>query len=75
MATTLRSFVNDLDKIVQQQHMNMALKLAKGQCGTLENYHRQVGQMEGLGITVNLARDMLGQMENIDDGGLPEMTQ
>lgn len=71
---TLRQFVNDLDKVAQQQSANMAMKLAKGQCPNMEAYHRQVGQIEGMSLTVSLARDMLGQMENALDGdSLPEM--
>jgi len=74
MAFTLRGFVNDLDKIVQQTQGNMALKLAKGQCPNMETYHREVGRIEGMGLAVQTARDMLTQMETAEQkGDLPEM--
>lgn len=72
---THRQFVDGFDKIVQNQTVSMALKLAKGQCGNMESYHRQVGQIEGLNNAASLLRDMLGQVESAEDGdGLPEMT-
>jgi len=74
MATTLRSFVNDLSQVVQQTKMNEALKLANGSTGSMESYHRKCGQMEGMEQCVKIAREMLGQMESAqDDDGLPEM--
>jgi hypothetical protein len=70
MATlTLRGFVNDMDKIVQQAQGNMALKLSKGQCPNMESYHREVGRIEGMGIAVTTAREMLSQMEAAEQKG------
>lgn len=72
---THRQFVDAFDKVVQNQTVSMALKLAKGQCGNMESYHRQVGQIEGLNNAASLLRDMLGQVESAEDeNGLPEMT-
>ena len=75
MATTLRSFLNDFDRVVQQTQVNIALKLAKGSCPNMEEYHRAVGRSEGMDLAVKTAREMLGQMEAAmeDDGNLREM--
>ena len=75
MATTLRSFINDLNQVVQQTKVNQALKLANGSTTSLESYHRQCGQMEGMEQCVKVAREMLGQMESAAEqgDGLPEM--
>ena len=75
MATTLRSFINDLGTVVQQTKMNEAMKLANGSTTTMEMYHRKCGQMEGMEQCVKIAREMLGQMESAVEGGdgLPEM--
>jgi len=74
MATTLRNFVEDFEKIIAKGHTAMALKLAKGQCGSLEEYKREVGRMEGLVLAVQTAKDMLRQSESpLDDNDLPEM--
>ncbi len=75
MATTLRSFLNDFDRVVQQTQVNIALKLAKGSCPNMEEYHRAVGRSEGMELAVKTAREMLGQMEAAleDDGNLREM--
>jgi hypothetical protein len=52
----------------------MSDKLIKGQCGSLEAYHREVGRCEGLGMAVGTAREMLGQMElAAEENELPEM--
>jgi hypothetical protein len=77
MATTLRQFLNDLDRVVQQTQVNMAMKLAKGACPNMEEYNRAVGRSEGMEMAVKTARDMLGQMEAAaeEEGGLPEMPQ
>jgi len=72
--TTLRSFVNDLDKIVQQGKASQAAKIASGSLPNMEQYHRQCGRIEGMEQCVKLARDMLGQMEAaIEDDPLPTM--
>ena len=75
--TTLRKFVTDLDNVIQQTQVSMALKLAKGQCASMEDYKREVGRMEGLSLAITTARDMLGKVEAADDfdNKLPEMTQ
>lgn len=75
MATTLRSFLNDLGTVVQQTKMNEALKLANGSTTSMEAYHRKCGQMEGMEQCVKIAREMLGQMESAaeQDDGLPMM--
>jgi len=74
MATTLRQFVNDLDRVVQQTQVNMSLKLGKGQCGDMKQYNRQVGRIEGMEQAVKSAREMLAQMEEVDQkGDLPEL--
>ena len=76
MATQLRAFLNDLDQVIKLTQRNMSDKLIKGQCGSLEAYHREVGRCEGLGMAVGTAREMLGQMElAADEGELPEMPQ
>ncbi len=76
MATTLRSFVNDLNQVVQQTKVSQALKLASGSTGSMESYQRQCGQMEGMEQCVKIAREMLGQIEaSVDETGLPEMPQ
>jgi hypothetical protein len=75
MATTLRSFVNDLGQVVQQAKGQQALALASGSTATMEQYNRKVGRMEGMEEVVKLAREMLGQMESAAEAGsgLPEM--
>ncbi len=75
MATTLRGFLNDFDRVVQQAQVNIALKLAKGSCPNMEEYHRAVGRSEGMELAVKTAREMLGQMEAAieDDPALREM--
>ena len=75
MATSLISrFVNDLDKAIQQASGNQALTLLKGQCANMEEYKRKVGFAEGMNAAVDIARQMLRQMEiNEEDSGLPEM--
>jgi predicted secreted protein len=75
VATTLRSFVNDLNQVIQQTKVQSALKLANGSCPTMESYHRNCGRMEGMEETVKVAREMLGQIESAaqDDGTLGEL--
>lgn len=77
MATTLRSFLNDLDKVVGQTKMNQALKIANGAIPNMEQYHRSCGRLEGMDQVVAIAREMLGQMESAAEEaeGLPEMPQ
>jgi hypothetical protein len=70
---TLRDFVNNFAELVKQANVNNALKLAKGQVANMEEYHRQVGRNEGLDSAVTLLREMLGQIENQQEGDLPEM--
>lgn len=76
MATTLRSFVNDLGQVVQQARVQQALKLSNGATPNMEQYHRQCGRMEGMEECVKLAREMLGQLESAAEQSeqqLPEM--
>lgn len=74
--TTVSRFVNDLDRAVQQASGSQALTLLKGQCANMEEYKRKVGFSEGMTACVDLARQMLRQMEiNEEDKGLPEMPQ
>jgi hypothetical protein len=77
MATvTIRQFVNDLDRVIQQTSVSLAMKLGKGQCGDMKQYNRAVGRMEGMEATVKSARDMLAQMEEADQqSDLPEMPE
>lgn len=73
---TLRQFVKNAEQIVAQQKANMAAKLQKGQIGSMEAYHRQVGQAEGMDLAVSVMKDMLGQIEDAErDQDLPEMPQ
>jgi hypothetical protein len=73
--TTLRSFLNDLNNVVQQAKVQQAVKLANGACPNMESYHRQCGRSEGMEEVVKLAREMLGQMESAaeESDGLPEL--
>lgn len=74
--TTLRMFVNDFDAVVGQLRGNIALKLAKGSCPTMEMYNRECGRSEGMALAVQAARDMLTKMaEDAENDGLPEMKQ
>jgi len=74
MATTLRSFLNDLNQVVQQTMVQSALKLGKGSCPNMEQYHRSCGRIEGMEETVKMAREMLGQLENAqEESDLPEL--
>ncbi len=74
MQITIKKFIKDFEKIIANQQMNNAMKLAKGQCSDMEAYKRAVGQSEGMGIAVQCAKDMLNQLEEaIEEGGLPEM--
>lgn len=74
MTTTLRGFVNDLTKLVQQAKVNQSLAIASGSCPSMEQYHRKVGRIEGMEEMIKMARDMLGQMESaLENDGLPEM--
>jgi len=71
---TIARFINDLEKMVQQATMNQALQLIKGQCKDMEEYKRKVGVAEGAAGAVDIARQMLRQMEiSEEDEGLPEM--
>lgn len=73
---TINRFVNDLDRVVQQAIQQRALKLVKGQCKDFNEYHREVGRSEGMQIAVDVARDMLRNMELAEDNEqLPEMQQ
>jgi len=73
---TLRAFVNNFSSIVDQSKVSMALKLARGSIGSLEEYKREVGRIEGMDSAVSLMRDMLGRLEaGEDDDLLPEMPQ
>lgn len=73
----LRQFIKAAADVVGQQKGQMALKLAKGACPSMEQYNREVGRMEGMDITVGLLRDMLTQIEDQQSQGdqLPEMPQ
>lgn len=75
MSLTLRKFVKAAGEVVSQQKGQMAMKLAKGSCSSMEAYNREVGRMEGLDLCVGLLRDMLTQIEDQDSQGegLPEM--
>ena len=74
MATTLKQFVDDFEVIIKKGQLNMALKLAKGQCATMEQYKREVGRIEGMVLAVQTARDMLKAGEfSLTDNELPEM--
>lgn len=71
---TIRQFLNDFDRVIQQTQGNMAIKLAKGQIADMAEYNRAVGRSEGLGQAVLAAREMLSQMEAAEQqGDLPEM--
>ena len=75
MQMTIRKFMNNFKQVVDQQKVNMALKLANGSTVNMEQYNRQVGRMEGLDQAVALFKDMVGQMEDAQrDDDLPEMT-
>jgi hypothetical protein len=74
MATTLRSFLKDLNEVVQKTKTNQALSMARGSIPDMERYNRAVGRMEGMEECVKIAREMLGQMEAaLDESDLPEM--
>lgn len=74
MSTLLRRFVNDLGRVVEQAKYEQAMSIARGAIPNMEQYHRQVGRLEGMDNTVKVARDMLGQMEAAaDQEHLPEM--
>ena len=60
---TVAKFVNDLDRVVQKAIAEKGVKLAKGQCATIEDYKRVVGQCEGMVVAVDLARQMLRNIE------------
>jgi hypothetical protein len=73
---TLRSFINEFEKVVGQNKVQQALKLSKGQCADMEEYNRQVGRLEGMDQAVATLRDMLGQIEAAQaHEDLPEMPQ
>lgn len=73
---TLRGFVKAAEQAVQQSKVNMAMKLARGGIGTMEQYNRQVGQMEGMEQAMALLRDMLGQIEDAErNSDLQEMPE
>lgn len=73
---TLRAFVKGADQAVQQQKGNMAMKLARGSCASMEAYNREVGRIEGMEQAVGLLKDMLGQIEDAErNADLPEMQQ
>jgi hypothetical protein len=72
----IRQFVKHAGELVAQQKGNMALKLAKGSCASMEAYNREVGRMEGLDIAVGMLKDMVQQLEDQEEEkskGLPEM--
>jgi hypothetical protein len=73
---TLRSFINEFEKVVGQNKVQQALKLSKGSCADMEEYNRQVGRLEGMDQAVATLRDMLGQVEAAQaNEDLPEMPQ
>lgn len=72
---TLRGFVKAAEQAVNQTKGNMAMKLARGSCGSMEQYNRECGRMEGMDQAVGLLKDMLGQIEDAErNADLPEMT-
>lgn len=71
---TIRSFVKQAEQAVQQTKGNMALKLARGSVGTMENYNREVGRIEGMDQCIGLLKDMMEQLEEAQrQQDLPEM--
>lgn len=71
---TTRQFVFNVDKVVSEAQTSLSLKLAKGSIRNMEEYHRQVGRIEGLGEGLKLIKDMLGKLEDDErESSLGEM--
>lgn len=75
MATQLRQFVNDLERVVAQVKAERAFTISKGSLPDMEAYHRHCGHIRGMDYAVGLAKEMLNKMDDDegDDEQLPEM--
>ena len=74
MQMTIRQFIKNYADVINQHKLELAVKLAKGQIGSMEQYNRAVGRSEGLDQSVQVMRDMMSQLEEADqDSDLPEM--
>jgi hypothetical protein len=76
MQVSLRQFVEDFQKGLQQAAFTEAAKLGKGQCKDFEEYKKITGIIAGYDRAGSLASQMLKATEEPDDEGdnLPEMS-
>jgi hypothetical protein len=76
MATQLRKFVNDLERVVAQVKIERAITISKGSIPNMEAYHQHCGHIKGMDYAVGMAKEMLNKLDDDegDNNPLPEMT-
>jgi len=77
MSITVRRFVTDFEKIVSQNVVEESMKLSRGIAPDYAIYKQSCGYRAGLEAAVAIAREMLKQIEDLQDrdegGELPEI--
>jgi len=59
----VRQFVSDLRTIVGREQLHMAVELAKGTCGTVEDYKKRCGFISGMERALQLAEELTKKLD------------